>query len=406
MEILKAPPARFSRKPALAYVVWLALSGTVPVHIFVPALPDAARDLGVSAAAIQLSVTAYLIGLSIGQLVIGMLSDRFGRRPVLIVGLLLYVVASIVIAAAQSLELLLVARVVQAVGGCSGLVLGRAITRDAAGPERATSRLAILGASVSIGPGLAPMLGALITDSLGWRWIFVTLAAVNALLLLVTVLTLPETFARDGNGGASDYARRYMQLMRNPAFLRYCVSGAFATTSFYAFVGAGPFIMQHDFGLSLQQTGYAFLGVVSALTVGSLFASRMAGKVRPTVVTRVASVLLLASSLAVLLFVVADALTLWRLFAPILVLTFAIGLCSAFAMTEAINVDPEAIGAASGLYGCLQMAAGAGIIAAVGAIPADLATAMSIVLVAANGVALLGFWLPGLGRRKGAPGRD
>src|SRR5690606_33599422 len=160
-------------------LVWISISGTFPIHIFVPALPEAARELAVSPAAIQLSITAYLIGLSIGQLVLGILSDRFGRRPVLLVGLALYVLASAAAALAPNLGVLIVARVFQAIGGCSGLVLGRAITRDDAGPEQAAARMAILGAAISIGPALAPIVGAQLALHMGWRSIFIVLALVN-----------------------------------------------------------------------------------------------------------------------------------------------------------------------------------------------------------------------------------
>lgn len=394
MEILKAPPERFSRKPALAFLVWISISGTFPIHIFVPALPEAARDLAVSPAAIQLSITAYLVGLSIGQLVLGILSDQFGRRPVLLVGLALYVLASALAAMSPNLGMLLAARVLQAIGGCSGLVLGRAITRDAAGPAKAAAQMAILGASISIGPALAPIVGGQIAAHLGWRWIFIVLAGVNSALLLATVMTLPETYLARSRVAVGDYVRRYLRLLRTPIFLQFCIGGAFATTSFYAFVGAAPFILRETFGLSVDAVGVVFLLVVGSLTLGSLLASRVAGFLSPKIVVRAAvSAMTLASLLLVVLGLV-DAMTFWGLLLPVMGITFSIGLCSPFAMTGAVNVDAAAIGAASGLYGCLQMAAGALIIAAVGMVPTELSMAMSIVLLGASGIACIAFWLP------------
>lgn len=394
MEILKAPPERFSRKPALAFLVWIAISGTFPIHIFVPALPEAARELGVTPAAIQLSITAYLVGLSIGQLVLGILSDRFGRRPVLVVGLLLYVLASALAAMAPNLTALVVARVLQAIGGCSGLVLGRAITRDAAGPDRAAAQLAVLGAAISIGPAFAPIIGAQLAVHFGWRAIFAALALANTALLLATVATLPETYLARQRVGIVDYVRRYIALLRNPMFLQFCIGGAFATTSFYAFVAAAPFVLREHFAFSVDMVGVAFLVVVGSLTLGSLLASRIAGRVRPLAAIRIAASIMTVATMVLTSLCLANALTFWSLQLLVMALTFSIGLCSPFAMTGAVNVEPAAIGAASGLYGCVQMAAGALIIAAVGMVPIELALAMSIVLLAASAIALVVFWLP------------
>ena len=394
MEILKAPPARFSRAPALAFLVWISISGTFPIHIFVPALPDAARELQVSPAAIQLTITAYLIGLSIGQLVLGILSDRFGRRPVLLTGLLLYVLASAAAAMAPNLGVLVLARVFQAIGGCSGLVLGRAITRDSAGPERATAHMAILGASISIGPALAPIFGAQLAMHLGWRAIFIVLAIVNSALLLATVLTLPETYLRRTSIDAKSYLKRYFKLLRTPIFLQFCIGGAFATTSFYAFVAAAPFILKDQFDLSVDIIGVIFLVVVGSLTLGSLLASRVASFLAPIAASRIAASIMVTTSLVLVVVCALHLLTVWALLLPVMALTFSIGLCSPFAMTGAVNVDAEAIGAASGLYGCLQMAAGALIIVGVSLVPGELAMAMSVVLLLASLVAFVSFWVP------------
>lgn len=394
MDILKAPPVRFSREPALIFLVWIAVSGTFPIHIFVPALPEAARELQVTPAAIQFSITVYLIGLSIGQLLLGILSDRFGRRPVLVVGLFLYVLASALAAMAPNLEMLLVARVFQAIGGCSGLVLGRAITRDAAGPDRATAQLAVLGAAISIGPAFAPIVGAQLALHFGWRAIFVVLAVVNSALLLATVVTLPETYLARQRVNVKDYVRRYVGLLRNPLFLQFCIGGAFATTSFYAFVGAAPFVLKEKFGFSVDIVGVVFLVVVGSLTLGSVLASRIAGRVQPRRAIRAAVSIMTVAGLALVGLCLTDTLTFWTMQAAVMALTFSIGLCSPFAMTGAVNVEPAAIGAASGLYGCLQMAAGALIIAMVGVVPAELALAMSMVLLGASAIACVVFWLP------------
>ena len=134
----------------------ITFSGTLAMHIFVPALPEAARDLGASIGGMQMTVSVYIFGLAVGQLAYGPLSDRFGRRPVLMAGLVLYALAGLAAAFAPDVHSLIVARLLQALGGCAGLVIGRAIVRDTALPQEAARRLAMMNLMVAIGPGAAP----------------------------------------------------------------------------------------------------------------------------------------------------------------------------------------------------------------------------------------------------------
>ncbi len=154
----------------------ITFSGTLAMHIFVPALPEAARDLGASVGGMQLTVSVYILGLAVGQLAYGPLSDRFGRRPVLMAGLVLYALAGLAAAFAPDVHSLIVARLLQALGGCAGLVIGRAIVRDTALPQEAARRLAMMNLMVAIGPGAAPIVGGVLASSLGWRSIFFALA--------------------------------------------------------------------------------------------------------------------------------------------------------------------------------------------------------------------------------------
>ena len=157
--------------------------GTLGMHLIIPALPDTARALGVSAGAIQLTITLYLIGLAIGQLVYGPISDRFGRRPVLLAGLALFTLAGIATAAAPNAWMLVIARILQSIGACAGLVLGRAIVRDSATPDRAAAQLAMLTLVMSAAPAIAPVLGGYATAWFGWRAAFALLAIVGGVTL-------------------------------------------------------------------------------------------------------------------------------------------------------------------------------------------------------------------------------
>ncbi|MEO9190054.1 MAG: MFS transporter, partial [Acetobacteraceae bacterium] len=168
------------------------------MHLIIPALPATAQALRVSEPAIQLTITLYLVGLAVGQLLYGPLSDRFGRRPTLIGGLVLFTAAGILTAIAPSAETLIAARVVQALGGCAGLVLGRAIVRDSATADRAAAQLALLTLVMSMAPAIAPAIGGYATAWAGWRAGFVMLAVIGMAATIAAVLFLPET--NEGTG--------------------------------------------------------------------------------------------------------------------------------------------------------------------------------------------------------------
>ena len=174
----------------------ITFSGTLAMHIFVPALPEAARDLGASIGGMQMTVSVYILGLAVGQLAYGPLSDRFGRRPVLMAGLVLYALAGLAAAFAPDVHSLIVARLLQALGGCAGLVIGRAIVRDTALPQEAARRLAMMNLMVAIGPGAAPIVGGVLASSLGWRSIFFALALLGIVNLLFSWRLLPKARRR------------------------------------------------------------------------------------------------------------------------------------------------------------------------------------------------------------------
>ena len=181
------------RQAPLWLLALITFSGTLAMHIFVPALPQAARELGASIGAMQMTMSVYIFGLAVGQLVYGPLSDRFGRRSMLTLGLVIYTVTGLWAAFAPDVDTLIVVRLLQALGGCAGLVIGRAIVRDTALPTEAARRLAIMNLMVAVGPGLAPLLGGALTSAFGWRSIFFLLAGLGVINLLCTWKLLPET---------------------------------------------------------------------------------------------------------------------------------------------------------------------------------------------------------------------
>ncbi|WP_246777485.1 MFS transporter [Rhizobium sp. BG4] len=209
--------------------VWLlalvTFSGTLAMHIFVPALPSAATDLGASIGEMQMTVSLYIFGLAVGQLVYGPLSDRYGRRPVLMNGLVLYTLAGLAALVSPSVHALIAARLFQALGGCAGLVIARAIVRDTSTADDTAKRLAVMNLMVTVGPGLAPIAGGALAATLGWRSIFVALCALGILNMLMTWKLVPETGRRNAETSVKSLSRDYLGLLRSPAFVGYAIGG-------------------------------------------------------------------------------------------------------------------------------------------------------------------------------------
>jgi DHA1 family bicyclomycin/chloramphenicol resistance-like MFS transporter len=381
-----------SRPAPLWLLALLTFSGTLAMHVFVPALPIAAVDLGAAPGSMQLTISLYIMGLALGQLVYGPLSDRLGRRPTLMAGLVLYTAASLAAAAAPDAEVLIVLRLFQAVGGCAGLVLGRAIVRDTALPIEAARRLALMNLMVTLGPGVAPLAGSALAGTLGWRSIFLALAAFGAVNILLSWRLLPETAVAGSSGGTRTLLRNYAGLLRSPAFLGYAIGGGCATTSMYAFIAAAPFVLVQQLGRTGAEVGPIIAVLVLGVWVGSILASRLITRVALRRLLILANLLSVAAALILLLGVLAGQLSVALVVATMFLFTLGVGTAAPAALTQAIGVNPQVIGSASGLYGFTQMAVGA-LCTALAGLGSNPALAAALVLAASGVVAQGAFWL-------------
>lgn len=345
--------------PPLWLLALITFSGTLAMHVFVPVLPLAATSLGATPGEMQLTISFYILGLAIGQLFYGPLSDRYGRRPVLMTGLALYTIASFAALLSPTADILIAARLFQALGGCAGLVIGRAVVRDTSATTEATRRLAMMNLMVIVGPGLAPVAGSALGEFAGWRSIFVLLCLLGVCNTLFTWRLLPETSRMTADQSVGLILKNYGKLIRTPAFLGFAIGGGCATTSFYAFVGAAPFIFINQLHRPTEEIGIYLGIIVLGFWLGSLITSRLADRVpvrkllvRSNIVSLLAAIVLFAAAstgnLGVVLIVIV-----------MFVFTTGAGVASPAALAEAISVNPLIVGSASGLYGFMQMAIGA-----------------------------------------------
>ena len=348
------------KRPApLWLLVLVTFSGTLAMHMFVPALTVAGQALHADAPTIRMTISVYIFGLAVGQLVYGPLSDVFGRRPTLLAGLALYTAGGLAATLAPNVGVLIAARLVQAAGGCAGLLLGRAIVRDSAESNDAMRRLALMSLMTMVGPGLAPLAGGLLVHWFGWRAIFVVLTALGVLNLGVSWRLLPETGTPSGRISARSVARDYRALLGSKRFLGFAAGGGCATTSFYGFIAAAPFIFINELHRPIGEVG-VYLGLlIVGVSIGNILASRLVGRLSIEQLLLAGNATSLAASAVLLAAVVALRPGVFGIEALMIVYSVGAGLCSPAVSTLSISVDPRLIGSAAGLYGFLQMSIGA-----------------------------------------------
>jgi len=347
----KAPPAWL--------LVFITLSGTLGMHTFVPALPEAAQELGTGVAAMQMTISLYIAGLAAGQLIYGPLSDAFGRRPILMAGLALYTLAGLGAVFSTGVHALIGARMLQALGGAAGLVLGRAIVRDTTQAHDAVRRLAFLNLMIVLGPGLAPIIGGAMTEHLGWRSIFVLLAALGALALACSARFLPETGRPLGHLSTASLVRDYRKLLRSPVFLGFALGGGCATTAIYGFLAAAPFIFVTQLHRPATELGFYLALLMVGMSVGNLVTGRLARFVQVERLMMGGNAASLIGAGTLLAPVLLGHLAVMPVLASMFIFAIGAGASSPAALTKAISVDPERTGSAAGLYGFSQMAVGA-----------------------------------------------
>lgn len=370
-------------RPPFWLLVAITASGTLAMHILVPTLPLAAVDLNASSSAIQLAITLYLFGVAFGQLLYGPISDRFGRRPVLLVALIAYVLASIVAGLAPNLPVLLAARVVQALGGCGGLVLGRAVVRDGAAQGQAASQMALLTMTQSVAPGIGPAIGGYLGAWFGWRSIFAALVGVGGATLAATLLILPETASSRGVATGA-MLTSYMRLLRMPNFRGFMLGGAFTSTSIYAYLAASPFIFTQMLHRPAEEAGIYYLAIMAGVPIGSFAASRLARRMPLDKLLRLSNAIAFIGAAILFAITLSGHLSVAGVICPMLLYSIGVGATSPIALSSAIGAQPMMIGAASGLYGFTQMMFGALCTLVVGFWPSNPALTASAILLCAT----------------------
>lgn len=358
-----------SGKLFLVILVLATAIGPLAMQMFLPALPAIQKWFAVDVGTAQLAFSLSMLAMAITTLAYGPLSDKFGRRPVLIGGMMIFVVGSAVAAVAQSIEILILARVVQAAGGAAGIVLARSIVRDVYGHDGAARMISYLVMSMVVAPAIAPAVGGVLTDLAGWRGVFVLSGAVGLLITILVIWRAPETHDRAAASAAGGSIWTGLaRLSVNPLFLGYALTSSFSMAAFFGFLGAAPYLMVNTLGRSASEYGIYFAPVAIAFIVGAFISTRLLDRfgMNPLILIGAVSTLILSFVGAAVLLLLP--LTPFLLFAPMVVISVAQGLVIPNCQAGAINVDPRYAGAASGLTGFLQLVLSAGVNQLVGSL--------------------------------------
>jgi len=340
----------------LVVLVGATALGPLAIQIFLPSLPAIQADLKVSASLAQMVFSLSAASIAVAMLIYGPLSDRFGRRPTLVTGLFLYLAGSLIATFAPDISVLILGRIVQAIGGAAPLALTRTIIRDLYGRERAASMIAYVTMAMVLAPMLAPAIGGYLNDLISWRASFAFCAIVGVLVSATVITGLPETHHdRLGIPGLGQMGNTFLQLLRMPAFRGFAFQSAFCLASFFAFATAAPYVVIVVMERSASAYGLYFMVVSLAFMSGNFVAGRLSERVGVERMVLIGSGLSLLATLSGLTCLVFIGWVPWALFGPCILLAIGNGLSVPNAMAGAISVDPRAAGAASGLAGFLQM---------------------------------------------------
>lgn len=343
-------------KAPLALLAALTALGFCALHMVIAILPVLADAFAATPGGVQPVVSLYLAGIAVGQLVYGPVSDRFGRRPVLLAGLAMFLAGTALCAAAGSLAMLVAGRVLQASGGCAGIVLGRAIIRDVYDREAAARAIAIVMMAMTLAPAVCPAIGAYLAQWYGWRAIFLLLGGLGALVLVLTWARLGETNPNPMPLDLAGMGKTYVLLLRSPGFAGFALCTACTSASWFTFTASAPYFLAEILHQPPSTYGLMILLPMAAYMLGNGIAARFSLRFGSNRVLVWGLILSCGAGLLMAVWCVQGSWLIWGLFVPIALASIGHGMSQPPAVAAGLSIYPRIAGAAAGLIGFLQMA--------------------------------------------------
>ncbi|SFI97780.1 MULTISPECIES: multidrug effflux MFS transporter [unclassified Pseudomonas] len=368
----------------------LSAFGPLAVDFYLPGFPAIALAFGTDEKHVQLTLASYFLGLSIGQLAYGPVADRFGRRIPLLFGASLFTLASLACAFAPNLEWLIGARFVQALGGCAGMVIARAIVSDRCDAVQSAKVFSQLMLVMGLAPILAPMLGGLLVNLYGWQSIFISLTAFSALASIAVALGLPESMpATHPRQPLSGALTQYRRLLGDRIFLGHTLTGGIAMAGMFSYIAGSPFVFINLYGVPPEHYGWLFGTNAAGFILVSQLNARLVGKKGPAFLLSRVIWMYLAAALALLAIAGLRTEQLWPLLVPLFICIACLGSITPNASACAMNGQWARAGSASALLGCLQFSVAAASAALVGVLHDGTALPMALVISSCGALAVM-----------------
>lgn len=372
----------------------LSAFGPLAIDFYLPGFPAMALAFATDEKHIQTTLAAYFLGLSLGQLAYGPVADRFGRRIPLLVGVTLFTLASLACAFAPSLDALIAARFVQALGGCAGMVLSRAIVSDKCDAVASAKVFSQLMLVMGLAPILAPMLGGVLVNLYGWQSIFLVLTLFSAGCTLAVALGLPESLpSNQPRQPLSGALRQYGRLLKDRVFMGHALTGGIAIAGMFAYIAGSPFVFIKLYGVPAEHYGWLFGSNAAGFIMVAQVNARLLAKRGPAFLLARTVWVYLAAGLVLLGISALHTQALWPLLVPLFVCIASLGCIIPNASACAMSGQGARAGSASALLGCVQFSVAAGAAALVGVLHDGSALPMALVIslcgAAAVGVAML-----------------
>ncbi|WP_225216249.1 multidrug effflux MFS transporter [Microbacterium pullorum] len=375
----------------------LTALGPFTIDLYLPAFPVLEADFQTSAAAIQLTLTGTMIGFALGQLVVGPLSDKVGRRVPLIVVTALHVLASAAAAFAPTLELLSVARVLMGAGAAAGGVVAAAIVRDLFGGRRLVVMLSRLALVSGVAPVVAPLIGSGLLAVMPWRGLFLVLALYGAVMLVCALIFLPETLprARRQEKGSTTVLQRYRSVLGDRVFIGVLIIGGMTFSGLFSYLSASSFLFQQTYGFDAQQYGLLFAINSVGVVIGVQTASRLATRFGPQWVLAISTGVLVLAATTI---IIGDLLGagLWGVIIPLFVFMTACGFTFPCVQVLALDRHGKAAGTAQSLIGAVNFGVAGLVSPVVGWVAGEAGitpTTMATVMVGCSIIAVLSLWI-------------
>lgn len=385
-------------RPMLPFLLLASMVAPLTTNILLPSLPGMAKSFGVARESVQLAISVYIFAMAVSLLLIGPISDRYGRRPTLLVCISLFTVASLMSAFATSIEMLVAARILQAIGATGGMSVPRTVISDVSSRSETARILAYLTATMVLAPMAAPNIGSLLDSTFGWWSIFIFCTGLGCTVGILALFLLKETRRQGATPpSAGEVWARSLALLKNREFLRFAALNSASTAAYYSLLGGAPDLVIDVMGRTPAEFGRWLVMLGIGYATGNLLSGRIAAKVGLLRLASLGNLILMLSGVLMVVCALLGPNVPLVVFAPALVMAIGNGLVLPSTTASALQVDPRAAGSASGLLGFMQMLSSAVMVQAIVALGMTSALPLGLI-VACLGLISVMLLPPRLGR--------